>query len=118
MIIKREGQIQFIYPSVYLLRTPTLSSWCGVEVTKPITPPVRYLQSIGSFHRVSSDGAQDLNDLPESVTAHGESVDILESCALKYKVLVVTDIELVITFILSQSHCASLSMAPCLSMRR
>ena len=51
-------------------------------MTKPITPPGRYLQSIGSLHRVSSDGAEDLNDLPERVTAHGESVDILQSCAL------------------------------------
>ena len=68
-----------------MLRTPTLSSWCGVEVTKPITPPGRYLQSIGSLHRVSSDGAEDLNDFPQSLRAYGECVDVLESCALKYK---------------------------------
>ena len=68
-----------------MLRTPTLSSWCGVEVTKPKTPPGRYLQSIGSLHRVSSDGAEDLNDFPQSLRTDGEGVDILESCALKYQ---------------------------------
>ena len=73
-------------------------------MTKPLTPPVSYLQSIGSLHRVGSDGTEDLNDLPESFRADGESVDILESSALKYIEVRHHETEKVITFILSQSH--------------
>ena len=96
-----------------------------MKMTKPIklvliTAVARYLQSICPLHRVCSDRAQYLNNLLERGAANPQGGDVLEGGALKnnkdiFQGELLDSRDFFLTFILSQSHCANLSIAPCLS---